>query len=365
MSRNQILFSSSNEDGSSELAALEPSVRGVVLCITGSGSRVLNLLTVNPLRISCIDVNPAQTNLAELTFLAFKHLNSYEDLLRFIGVEACKHRLRTYYALRSHLSPLARQFWDGRHKTIQRGIIYSGKWERIFRVSGSICSILRHNARDQLFQANSLHEQTLAWNRWDTRGWRMTLKLFSWPPLWQYVFKKSGIKLGIEKKPLDSRFNALLKRAASHHLFRTNAFLYLILYGRYSSEGPLPFYLQRPQFTKIKNSSTQVDFHTGSLLSFLSTPSCPEFDAFSLSNFSSYTIEDDYRRTWEKIVSKAKQAARFCERQFLVYRPLEQYVTGESLDRDREMERLLELTDSTLFYKFLIGTIRHKDSDAT
>ena len=59
-------FFSSNEDGSSELAALEPSVRGVALCITGSGLRVLNLLTVNPLRISCIDVNPAQTNLAEV-----------------------------------------------------------------------------------------------------------------------------------------------------------------------------------------------------------------------------------------------------------------------------------------------------------
>jgi hypothetical protein len=39
---------------------------------------------------------------------------------------------------------------------------------------------------------------------------------------------------------------------------------------------------------------------------------------------------------------------------------LEQYVAGESLDRDQEMETLLELTDSTLFYKFLIGTIHHK-----
>jgi S-adenosylmethionine-diacylglycerol 3-amino-3-carboxypropyl transferase len=135
---------------------------------------------------------------------------------------------------------------------------------------------------------------------------------------------------------------------------------YLILYGRYSSEGPLPFYLQRSQFTKIKNSSTQVDFHTGSLLSFLSTSSCPKFDAFSLSNFSSYTTEDDYRRTWEKIVIRAKQGARFCERQFLVYRTLEQYVAAESLDRDQEMETLLELTDSTLFYKFLVGTIHHK-----
>jgi S-adenosylmethionine-diacylglycerol 3-amino-3-carboxypropyl transferase len=123
--------------------------------------------------------------------------------------------------------------------------------------------------------------------------------------------------------------------------------------------------LQRSQFTKIKNSSTQVDFHTGSLLSFLSTSSCPEFDAFSLSNFSSYTIEDDYRRTWEKILIKAKEGARFCERQFLVYRPLEQYVSGQSLVRDRELERMIELTDTTLFYKFLIGTINDKPYGAT
>jgi hypothetical protein len=35
-------------------------------------------------------------------------------------------------------------------------------------------------------------------------------------------------------------------------------------------------------------------------------------------------------------------------------------MAGESLDRDQEMETVLELTDSTLFYKFLIGTIHHK-----
>src|SRR5688572_8819208 len=181
MSWNQIVFSSSNEDGSSELAALDPNVRRVVLCITGSGSRVLNLLTVNPLRISCIDINPAQTNLAELKLLAFKHLNSYEDLLRFIGIEACKGRWRTYYALRPHLSPRARQFWDQRRNIIQRGIVYSGRWERIFRITGRIFSILKQNARDQLFKASSLHEQTLAWNRWDNWHWRMMLKLFSRP----------------------------------------------------------------------------------------------------------------------------------------------------------------------------------------
>jgi S-adenosylmethionine:diacylglycerol 3-amino-3-carboxypropyl transferase len=237
MSLNQILFSSSNEDGSSELAALDPNVRRVVLCITGSGSRVLNLLTVNPVRISCIDINPAQTHLAELTFLAFKHLNSYGDLLRFIGIEAGKGRWRTYYALRPHLSPPARQFWDQRCNMIQRGIIYSGKWERIFRITGKIFSILKHDARDQLFQASSLHEQTLAWNRCDTWRWRMMLKLFSWALKWQCVFNRSGIHLVIDKMQLDSHLNALLKRAASHHLFRTNAFLYLILYGRYSSEG--------------------------------------------------------------------------------------------------------------------------------
>jgi hypothetical protein len=121
---------------------------------------------------------------------------------------------------------------------IQPGIVYSGTWERIFRVTGTICSILKRSARDRLFHASNLYEQTLAWNRWDTWRWRMMLKLFSWAFLWQRVFNRSGLKLLIDKMPLDSHINALLKRAASHHLFRTNAFLNLILYGRYSSEGP-------------------------------------------------------------------------------------------------------------------------------
>ena len=126
-----------------ELTALEPSVRGVVLCITGSGSRVLNLLAVNPLRISCIDINPAQTNLAELTFLAFKHLDSYEELLRFIGVEACKGRWRTYYALRPHLSPPARQFWDRRRNELSAGSFIPANWNVFFGLAVQYAAFLK------------------------------------------------------------------------------------------------------------------------------------------------------------------------------------------------------------------------------
>ena len=146
--------------------------------------------------------------------------------------------------------------------------------------------------------------------------------------------------------------------------FRTNAFLNLILYERYSSKGLYRSICSdhsSPESKRIRRRWTSIPVRH---CHFLSTPSYTEFDSFSLSNFSSYTIEDDYRRTWEKIVSKAKHGARFCEQQFVVYRPLEQYMTSESLDRDRKMEKLLELTVSTSFYKFSIGTIRHKN-DAT
>ena len=46
-----INYSSVNEDSQSEIKALKLTERDSVLCITGSGARVLDLLTQNPKKI--------------------------------------------------------------------------------------------------------------------------------------------------------------------------------------------------------------------------------------------------------------------------------------------------------------------------
>ena len=49
-------FTSANEDGATELAALALGPGDHVLCLTASGARPLDLLLANPARITSIDM---------------------------------------------------------------------------------------------------------------------------------------------------------------------------------------------------------------------------------------------------------------------------------------------------------------------
>ena len=88
---NTINYSSYNEDGTSELKALNIAPNDNVLCITGSGARTLDLLIATPNSIISIDYNPTQNFLLELKITAIREL-SYDEFLAFIGIRPSSKR---------------------------------------------------------------------------------------------------------------------------------------------------------------------------------------------------------------------------------------------------------------------------------
>ncbi|MCU0882928.1 MAG: BtaA family protein, partial [Hyphomonadaceae bacterium] len=72
-------FTSANEDGATELAALASVAGDRVLCLTASGTRPLDLLLGDASQIVALDMNPAQNRLLALKIAAIRVLED-DDL---------------------------------------------------------------------------------------------------------------------------------------------------------------------------------------------------------------------------------------------------------------------------------------------
>ena len=124
---NTLNYTASNEDSRSEIEALQITPEDQILCITGSGSRPLDLLTQSPQRIVAVDFNPCQNFLLELHVTAISEL-TYEGFIAFMGITPSPKRLQTYRLLQRYLSKEGQQFWERHSHLIERGVLYQGRW---------------------------------------------------------------------------------------------------------------------------------------------------------------------------------------------------------------------------------------------
>ncbi|MCL4475208.1 MAG: BtaA family protein, partial [Nitrospirae bacterium] len=192
-------YSSSNEDGRSEIKALGIKGQDSVLCITGSGARPLDLLTQVPKEIVSVDFNPCQNFLLELKMESIRCLD-YEEFLQFIGVRPCRTRGYLYKGIQQSLSTGAKSFWDSHPEMIQKGVLYAGRWERYFRRLALFISLVRPRLLSRLFGSDGVREQSRIWHeRWNNVSWRVFLRLVSSRMFWRHAFGDPGFFLYVQR----------------------------------------------------------------------------------------------------------------------------------------------------------------------
>jgi S-adenosylmethionine-diacylglycerol 3-amino-3-carboxypropyl transferase len=313
---NEIIYSSSNEDSESERRALRIRPDDVVLCITGSGARSLDLLVDSPKKIISIDFNASQNHLLELKIAAFKEL-SYDDMISFIGIKESTTRLDVFQRLAPHLSEEAHSFWQKNHRLIDNGVLYCGKWERILMTLLRLSS-MRSRTITRLIHSSTIKEQRSIWNtEWDNLTWKLFLKCISSRFLWVYLVREPGAKLIPKTFDVYSYMKSRFDHLANHFLIAQNHYANLLFNGRYLDTCELPHHLREEHFETVKRQVNNIEIVTGSLTEFLSTKH-NEINAFSLSDFSSYAPSDYYDETWRMVIKAATDGAAFCERFFLV-----------------------------------------------
>lgn len=349
----KINYSASNEDSESERKALQLTPQDVVLCITGSGARSLDLLVDTPQKIISIDLNPTQNHLLELKIAAYRTLD-YAAFAQFIGLYPSSDRLATYQKLQSLLSPLAQDFWANRPRLISGGILYCGTWEKLLRGMLKLAKP-RRKILQQLFQASSLEAQQHIWTKkWDNWLWRSYLRLISNQFLWKYVVREPGAKLIPKTFDVYAYMKQRLDHMAAHFDLKTNHYAHLIFRGSYEQGCLLPHHLRPENYPLIQNNLSRVEIVTSALSGYLDTQ-LASITAFSLSDFASYAPMEVYQATWEKIIRAAAPQARFCERHFLVKRnPEKQFA---AIQRNNALENTLTQTDEAYIYSFCAGHI--------
>jgi S-adenosylmethionine-diacylglycerol 3-amino-3-carboxypropyl transferase len=374
-----INYAASHEDGRSEQRALALGHDARVLCITGSGARVLDLLIAGPRELVAIDVNPAQTHLLALK-LAVLQTMSYEEHLRFLGLldaphsarsarssAACaqsaagpthdSHRAVLYARTRPLLSNETRAFWDRHGKAIERGVFYAGRWERFLRVMVAPAAFVRRQLIDELFVCGSLEQQAALWReRWNTPGWDRYLRVLANRWAWTKLVREPGMRHIPGELDIVAYIKGRFDRAAETTLFRDSPWCWLIFRGFLSATGPLPPHLSREHFVSLREHAHRVTAVTDSLSSYLARDEAGTFSAYSVSDFGSYADDRAYAETWRAIAHRAAPEARVCERQFLVPRDPTR-IAGLGFVRDASLEATLTRADSSVVYDLIVGTL--------
>lgn len=343
-------FASSNEDGQTELTVLAESKH--IVCLTGSGTRPLDMLLTGADKIYAIDINPMQNALLELKIAAFKTLN-YAELLAYLGLGNCSDRMVLHARVEGQLTPELRNYWQQYIKLIRAGIWYAGLWEKVLRMGARGVRLIRGRAVNALFAAATLEEQQDIWQRrFDDRIWRASIRILGRRWVWTRIIGEPGGGFLPPPGEVEARLAGAFSDAAGLFFFRDSDFASLILRGHHVVSEALPLHLQHQNFENIRDSLSRIQIVDGGLTD-LSRLGISGVDGFSLSDFGSYCDQAAYTACWQGVLDAAAPKARFCERVFMnpLPHPFPQIHVNERVSKQ------LTRNDRAIIYNIVAGTI--------
>ncbi len=354
---SRLSYSFGNEDWKTEAEALKIQSGDRIVCITGSGDRPLHLLMSEGQEVIAVDANPFQTQLLHLKVAALKGLD-YRQYLNFLGVKKEELPLSLYPKLLNHMTSDSIQFWNGHLRMISNGVLYEGSIEKLCQLLAFAMGWLRHKKVKQLFSFDNLEEQkAFIQQKWDNAIWKGTFAIFLQPWVTRLFLKDPGLYayLGENIRP-STYIRERINQGLSRHLAKDALLVNLAFRGRVP-ERALPPYLQPEGSQIVKQHLPRLKTQTLDILSYLESMPDNSFDAFSLSDVSSYLSKNEFTRLTNAMLRTAKPNARFCLRQFMSnYQiPVE---LQTHFKRDEKLEQKLDLDDNCFVYRFTVGQIQ-------
>jgi len=346
-------FSSSNEDGETELTALAGA--GRILCLTGSGTRPLDLLMSGAEEIVALDVNPAQNALLALKLAAIESFERVE-FLAFLGLSPSATRGAAYDRLRDRLSPTVRTYWDRRRALVEAGVWYAGKWEKLLRWNARFLRLFRGRALDALLAASDVDQQAGLWGqKFGDNRLRAVIELVGRDWIWRWGVREPGGAFLPPPRDVARRLTSDFQRASRSFLFRDSDFAMLIFRGAHQGDGALPIHLRPENHQRIRERLPRLRIVEGGLAD-LGELDVGAIDGFSLSDFGSYCGTDLYASCWKGVLVAAAPGAKFCERIFMN----DMAIPFPEIEEDRALSEALSQTDKAIIYRIRAGSIAAK-----
>lgn len=288
---NKLNYTLANEDTSLEVNII-PENQDCVLCVCGSGARVLPLLASCPKEIVVCDISETQLFLAELRINAAKIL-TYEQYAGFFGYPSAKmsgdERREIFFKL--DLSHNARIFLKTVFENIGwSSILYEGKWEKTFNKLSSIVRFFTGKRGLELFDCKTIEEQIeFLDTRFPRLRWYAALKLFGNASVFNTLLYKGSFPVKNIPESFYEFYKGAFDRCFKLRPARENYFLQIVFFGKLVYEEGMPLELRRDCFEKIKAAlnETKILYRLGSVLDIGANLN-KKIDFVSLSDVPSY-----------------------------------------------------------------------------
>ena len=341
-----------NEDCRPERRSLRQAGSSRLVCIAGSGERVIGLLDSSELReVVIIDSNPEALWLTNLKLTALQQL-SPADYLAFIG-GGTTVVAEQYAHLRAQLLPPCRQYWDERPDVLQGGIINAGAFEQFLaRIRPLLRMWLGSRFLDSLQPGSPLPFPRYRWQllsalfaqRWVYRLFRNSDPAFVGP----------GAQLGL----IPAALNASIAAGDAYASFMTH----LIFRGRLDRMLPadLPPSMDVAVLERVQQRLRSAELH----ISYIAgdwADSCRQLDDsattfYSASDLLSF-VDFDYLTHFIADVGRRQSAAVVVVRAFLRNRPEDAQL--QALQHSQPMLTVTDLSQeesSGMYQVFVLQT---------
>lgn len=352
-----ILYSTNDEDNTSELRALDITPEDRVVSVTGSGCRTLSLLTQNPQSVVSVDYSPGQNYLLELKLAAIRML-SYNQLLEFFGVDECKTRWSMFESLQEQISPEAAAYFRRHRSAIENGILFSGRHERFYvRVVAPMVHLLFGRTLKKIFNCSGIEEQRKIYKEeLDGRLWRLLIRKGFTERTLRMILNDDKYHIEIDVPSIGDYMLERLEHTFSHHLAKNNHWVSFMFNGKYPSRTSLPHFLLYESYEAIRRAATTVTPVTGNLIDYLKTLPDQSVDKFSLSDVTSCINKEEFKVLLNEVFRTGRAGGRLCYRNFLA-----KYSVPKEGDvrmrREDTVSSALDRDDLAFAYSFEVATI--------
>ncbi|HET7458716.1 MAG TPA: DUF3419 family protein [Gemmatimonadaceae bacterium] len=345
-----LYFAQVREDPALEIAALAPTRRDTVVCVSSGGCTALSLLAAGAGRVHAVDLNPTQNHVVELKAVAVERLSVAAAAAFLGGRPAWEERLTIYRALRGALSPAARAWWDERPRLVRRGVIRAGVSERfIGAVVLAMRAIVHPKSRvSRLLACRTLEEQRDFYDReWNTRRWRAMYAAL----LNRWVFDRAydpRFFAHVRNPSFAAHFLRLAEHALTELPVRDNYFLHQMLTGHYPEDAQArPPYLSATGAPVVAESLDRLTLVDGDYAEWLRRLTPRSVDGFALSNICEWLTAEQTDALFREIVRTAAPGARLCFRNFVGWTELPAWCAAHFVE-DRRLGAALSARDRSV-----------------
>ncbi|MBY0232784.1 MAG: BtaA family protein [Gemmataceae bacterium] len=318
-----LVYNTCWEDPRLDRVALDLGPTDRVVVISSAGCNALDYLLAGAGEVNAVDVNPIQNGLLEFKRAAIQNLE-HSAFWELFG-KGSTPRARQMYgdAIRKHLSPTARAYWD-KHiamflgKGWRKSFYYrgtSGLLARLVMINANVLQRLR-DPLEAMLAAKTLDEQRAIYER-QIKG-RLWTPFLRWFIARSFTLTLLGVP-GAQKKQITTQYKGGVAQFIRDSVeavmcqlpFRENYFWRVYIQGHYDADS-CPEYLKPENYAALRAALPRLKIHTSTITEFAqaTTPGLTRFVLLDHMDWMSSALPEALSEEWSALLASAAPGAR-------------------------------------------------------